>query len=133
MPSKIIGFDNPAFPRKLDALVQATGAKLVDYETKRLCCGATIVGIKENISKALVKKKVENITGKVDALITFCPICHSTYDIQQLDVFNDSEKQKQVPVFHYTQLLGLAMEIPEAKLGFEMNRVDVSKILEKVR
>jgi heterodisulfide reductase subunit B len=133
MPSKIIGFDNPAFPRKLDALVQTTGAKIVDYETKRLCCGATIVGIKEDVSKALVRRKVENITGRVDALITFCPICHSTYDIQQLDVFNDSEKGKQVPVLHYTQLLGLAIGVTEEKLGFDMNRVDVSEILKKVQ
>lgn len=133
MPSKIIGFDNPAFPKKLDALVEVTGAKVIDYETKRLCCGATIVGIKEDVSRVLVRKKVESITGKVDALITYCPICHSTYDIQQLDIFNDSEKQKQVPVLHYTQLLGLAMGIPEAKLGFEMNRVGVSEILNKLK
>lgn len=68
MPSKIIGFDNPAFPKKLDALVEVTGAKPIEYETKRLCCGATIVGIKEEISKALVRKKIENVTGKADAL-----------------------------------------------------------------
>lgn len=133
MPSKIIGFDNPAFPKKLDALVEVTGAKLVDYETKRLCCGATVVGIKEDVSKSLVRKKVENITGKADALITFCPICHSTYDIQQLDIFSDSEKQKQLPVLHYTQLLGLAIGLPEEKLGFDMNRVGVSGILNKLK
>jgi heterodisulfide reductase subunit B len=133
MPSKIVGFDNPAFPKKLDALVEVTGAKPVEYETKRLCCGATIVGIKEDVSKVLVRKKIENITGRVDAMITFCPICHSTYDIQQLDVFGEAERKKQVPVLHYTQLLGLAIGIPEEKLGFEMNRVDISSILEKVR
>jgi heterodisulfide reductase subunit B len=133
MPSKVIGFDNPAFPKKLDALVEVTGAKLVEYETKRLCCGATILGIKEDVSKALVRRKIENITGRADALITFCPICHSTYDLQQLDIFNDSEKQKQVPVLHYTQLLGLAIGIPEAKLGFGINRVDVSGILDKIQ
>jgi heterodisulfide reductase subunit B len=133
MPSKIIGFDNPAFPKKLDALVESTGAKPAEYETKRLCCGATIVGIKEDVCKVLVRKKIENITGKVDALITFCPICHSTYDVQQVDVFGEAERQRQVPVLHYTQLLGLAMGIPEEKLGFEMNRVDISKLLEKVK
>lgn len=133
MPSKIIGFDNPAFPKKLDALVEITGAKRIEYETERLCCGATILGIKEDVSKVLVRKKVENITGRADALITFCPICHSTYDIQQLDVFNDSEKKKQVPVLHYTQLLGLAMGLPEEKLGFDMNRVGVSEILNKLK
>jgi heterodisulfide reductase subunit B len=133
MPSKIIGFDDPVFPKKLDALVEVTGAKPVEYETKRLCCGATVVGIKEDLSKVLVRKKIENITGKVDAMITFCPICHSTYDVQQLDVFGEAERQKQVPVLHYTQLLGLAMGISEEKLGFEMNRVDISSILEKVK
>jgi heterodisulfide reductase subunit B len=66
-------------------------------------------------------------------LITFCPICHSTYDIQQLDVFSDSEKKKQVPVLHYTQLLGLAIGLPEEKLGFDMNRVGVSEIHNKLK
>jgi len=132
MPSKIIGFDDPASPRKLNELVKATGALLVDYETKRLCCGATIVGIKEDVSKALVRRKIENVAGRVHALITFCPICHATYDIQQLDVFA-SERDKQVPVLHYTQLLGLAMGLPEGKLGFDLNRVDASGILGKTR
>jgi heterodisulfide reductase subunit B len=133
MPSKIIGFDNPAFMKKLDDLVEVTGAKPVNYETKRLCCGATIVGIKEDVSKILVRKKIENITGKVDAMVTFCPICHSTYDTQQLDVFSDAEREKQVPVLHYTQLLGLALGIPEEKLGLEMNRVDITKVMEKIK
>jgi heterodisulfide reductase subunit B len=133
MPSKIVNFDNPASAKKLDELVQVTGANVLEYETKRLCCGATIVGIREDVSKALVRMKVENITGKADALITFCPICHATYDVQQLDVFSDSEREKQVPVLHYTQLLGLAMGIPEDKLGLNMNRVDLSRTLEKVR
>lgn len=132
MPSKIIGFDNPASPKKLNRLVEVIGAQLVDYETKRLCCGATIIGIKEDVSKALVRRKIENITGRVDAIVTFCPICHATYDIQQLDVFT-SEREKQVPVLHYTQLLGLAMGLPEEKLGFDLNRVDASGILGKTR
>jgi heterodisulfide reductase subunit B len=131
MPSKIIGFDNPALLKKLDELVEVTGAKPINYETKRLCCGATIVGIKEEVSKILVRKKIENLSGKVDAMITFCPICHSTYDTQQLDVFSDASSEKRVPVLHYTQLLGLALKIPEEKLGFEMNRVDITKVLEK--
>jgi heterodisulfide reductase subunit B len=130
MPSRIIAFDNPASPRKLDELVKATGAQLVDYETKRLCCGATIVGIKEDVSKSLVRRKIENVAGRVDALITFCPICHATYDIQQLDIFA-AEREKQVPVLHYTQMLGLAMGLSREKLGFDLNRVDVSEILRK--
>nr|MDO8097835.1 CoB--CoM heterodisulfide reductase iron-sulfur subunit B family protein [Candidatus Njordarchaeota archaeon] len=130
MPSKIIGFDDPASPKKLNELVRVTGAQLIDYETKRLCCGATVVGIKEDVSKALVKRKIENITRRVDALVTFCPICHATYDIQQLDVFA-SERDKQIPVLHYTQLLGLAMGLPEEKLGLDLNRVDASGILAK--
>jgi heterodisulfide reductase subunit B len=133
MPSKIINFDNPAFARKLDELVQLTGANLLEYETKRLCCGATIVGIREDVSKSLVRMKVENLAGRADALITFCPICHATYDVQQLDVFGESEREKQVPVLHYTQLLGLAMGVPEDRLGFDMNRVDVSEMLKKAR
>jgi heterodisulfide reductase subunit B len=131
MPSKIINFDNPASPRKLNELVKVTGAQLVDYETKSLCCGATIIGIKEDVSEFLVRKKIENVAGRVDALITFCPICHATYDIQQLDIFS-SEKEKQVPVLHYTQLLGLAMGLAREKLGFDMNRIDVSEILRKI-
>lgn len=129
MPSKIMNFDDPEFARKLDRLVEITGAKPVRYRTKKLCCGATIVGIDEDVSRSLVKQKISDITGKVDALITFCPLCHVTYDIQQLEAVDE---EKRVPVLHYTQLLGLAMGIPSRRLGFDLNRVDVEQLLAKL-
>lgn len=128
MPSKIMGFDDPEFAQKLDELVGITGAEPAQYRTKKLCCGATIISIDEDVSRSLVRQKISDIAVKVDALITFCPICHVTYDVQQLEAVDE---EKRVPVLHYTQLLGLAMGITRNRLGFDLNRVDVEQLLTK--
>ncbi|RLF21689.1 MAG: CoB--CoM heterodisulfide reductase subunit B [Thermoprotei archaeon] len=129
-PMDVIGFDNPEVPLKLEKLVELTGCNSIQYRTKRECCGATLAGIDQEASKSLVARKIMNIKGRADALITFCPICHASYDAMQRAALKPED---QVPVLHYTQLLGLALGLPPEKLGFDYNRVSVDKVLAKIK
>ena len=128
-PSDLIGFDNPEAPSKLEKLIEIAGCQSINYRTKRECCGATLAGIDEEASKRLVARKIRDIKDRADALVTFCPICHASYDAIQKVALNQEE---QVPVLHYTQLLGLALTLPTEKLGFNYNRVSVKPLLEKL-
>ncbi len=126
------GFDDPEFPHSLDELVEATGAEAVDYMGKEDCCGGSILAVREDVSKAMTRKKLEALSGKVDAMVLICPFCGIMYDRYQKLMADELEKEYNVPVLYYPQLLGLALGIDPEKLGFDVNSVRVDGVLEKV-
>jgi len=126
------GFDDPEFPHSLDELVEATGAKAVDYIGKEDCCGGGILAVREDVAKAMTRKKLETLSGKVDAMVLICPFCGIMYDRYQKLMAAEMEKGFGVPVLYYPQLLGLALGIDPEELGFDINSVSVDGVLEKV-
>jgi heterodisulfide reductase subunit B len=132
-PKKYIGFEDPENPMALRRLIEATGAKCVEYMGETECCGATVAGIDDKISLSLVREKLGHIMDAgADALITICPSCHLMYDANQIRVERMFNEKYGIPVLHYTQLLGLAMGVPPAELGFDELRVSPGKILGKI-
>jgi len=68
-PSSSIFFDDPNKPKKFDALIEALGAKSIEYETKMLCCGGNLNTADEpEEASALARMKLIEITKSADAL-----------------------------------------------------------------
>ena len=133
-PSRYMDFDNPIEPRKLDELVEITGAESVNYITKYLCCGNYARGINDKVSNMLLKKKLEELKKiGIDGLITICPACYLQYEMGQLEIKMKEKISYDIPVLHYTQLLGLALGISIRDLGFDQNKIKPKKILEKFK
>lgn len=129
-PRKYLEFEDPENPKVLKTLIEATGAKYVEYMDETECCGATVIGIDDKISLSLVREKLSHIkSAGAEALITICPSCHIMYDANQIRVERMFKETYDVPVLHYTQLLGLAMGIPAEELGFDELRVNPYKIV----
>jgi heterodisulfide reductase subunit B len=132
-PKELYGeFDDPEYPRSLDELVEATGAKSVDYVGKTDCCGGSLLAVDEKLSKAMTKKKLDRLKGKVDALVLICPFCGIMYDKYQRLLEDETQTKYGIPVLYYPQLLGLALGLDLDELGFDVNSVPVKELLEKV-
>ncbi|MEM2091879.1 MAG: CoB--CoM heterodisulfide reductase iron-sulfur subunit B family protein [Candidatus Bathyarchaeia archaeon] len=132
-PKKYIGFEDPENPKALRILIEATGARCVEYLGETECCGSTIAAIDDKISLSLVREKLLHVKeAGADALITICPACHIMYDANQMRAERMFGEKYGIPVLHYTQLLGLAMGMQPEELGFEELRVNPSKILERI-
>jgi len=132
-PKKYIGFEDPENPKALRALIEVTKAKCVKYAGETECCGSTIAAIDEKISLSLVREKLLHVKEVgVDALITICPACHIMYEANQIRVERMFGEKYEIPVLHYTQLLGLAMGMQPEDLGFNELRVKPTKILERI-
>jgi heterodisulfide reductase subunit B len=125
-------FDDPEFPESLDKLVEATGAESVQYIGKTDCCGGGLLAVNEGIAKAMTAKKLNTLNGVVDAIVLICPFCSIMYDKYQRLLAQELEKNYDIPVLYYPQLLGLALGIDPEELGFDVNSVPVNKFLEKV-
>jgi heterodisulfide reductase subunit B len=126
------GFDDPEFPGTLDRLVEATGAKALDYQGKTDCCGGGILAVREDVAKAMTGKKLTKLSGRADAMVVVCPFCGIMYDKYQKTLEEELGIQLGLPVLYYPQLLGIALGIDSSKLGFDVNSVGVQALLGKM-
>jgi heterodisulfide reductase subunit B2 len=127
-------FEKPDNPRTLHELISATGARPVEYETLNLCCGGKVFPVSEDLSRVLVQKKLDNLAGKeVDAMVLQCQTCYLMYSDQQKEVNEEYDKQYNLPVILYPQLLGLALGAdPVKNLGLNLHSISPEKILSKI-
>ncbi len=123
-PSAVRALDNPETPHLLEDLVEATGAKSVDYRHKQMCCGAG-GGVRANTPDVALKMTEEKLNYldevEVDMILDVCPFCHLQYDRGQKDL----GRKKQYPVLHLSQFYGLAFGMDRRNLGFAMHDTPV--------
>ena len=132
-PAKYIGFDDPENPVILKKLIEATGAECLDYMYETDCCGAPIVGVNDKIPLYLAGDKLRNIKAvEAEALITVCPFCHMMFDTNQSRIERTFNEAIGIPVFHYSQLLGLAMGFSPEELALKDLRVDPSNVVSRI-
>uniref|UniRef100_A0A7C4UHN2 CoB--CoM heterodisulfide reductase subunit B n=1 Tax=candidate division WOR-3 bacterium TaxID=2052148 RepID=A0A7C4UHN2_UNCW3 len=133
-PSKVYSeFDDPQFPVSLDRLVQLTGAESIDYPEKQLCCGGGILGIKEDTALALSNKKLSYLKERnIDGLISICPFCSVMYESNQKKIEKTFNKEYNIPVVYYTQILGLALGFSPDEIGLKMNRIKPERLLTSI-
>ena len=127
-------FDDPENPISLDKLVEATGARSIDYKGKLDCCGGAILGVQEDIALEMAKNKLDHVTAnKVDALVTHCPFCSIMYEDNRRKIESKFNVQyNDLPVLFYPQLLGLAMGLDTKQLGFRLNKIKATGLLQKL-
>jgi len=131
-PANVLRFDDPIKPVKFDALVNALGAKSLNYSTKMLCCGGGLSNV-GNVDEGvgLVRKKLQELKSlEADAMTTVCPSCYSQYDMQQFMMAREGEKYG-IPVISYQELLALSMGFTPEEIGMEMHKVETTAFLKK--
>jgi heterodisulfide reductase subunit B len=129
-PKDYIGFDDPEDPQTLKKLIEATGAKCLDYINETECCGAPSVGVSDKVALQLAQDKLIHVKmAGAQALITICPFCHVMFDTNELRIERMFSETYGIPILHYPQLLGLAMGMTPEELAFNELRVDTSRIL----
>jgi len=131
-PSEIERVDNPEAPKKMDALVQALGAETIDYSEKLDCCGSVLLPAHQDAALSLAGTKIKALQGYgVDGLVVSCPECHLMYDCKQDEAARTVGGKLKLPVFYYTQLLGVALGIESNRLGLHLNQSPVEELLKK--
>jgi len=124
-PSEIYDhFDDPEDPQTLDALVAVTGAKVVDYADKKMCCGGPVLPVDEKTALSVTKQKLDAVADAgANALCLVCPFCSVMYDSNQKSIESEFGTTYQLPVLYLPQILGLAMGLDRKELGLNLNVV----------
>jgi heterodisulfide reductase subunit B len=134
-PSKDRNLGETEAPVFFDELVEATGAKSVDYTDKMMCCGAGGGVRSGHVAESLemLERKLACIRqAGVDCIVNACPFCHLQFDRGQLAVNEKFGTDYSIPVLHYSQLLGLALGFSPDELGIEQNAVQNIEFLAKI-
>jgi heterodisulfide reductase subunit B2 len=129
-PPEVTRFDDPENPTLMDQVMEAAGATVLDWPHKTECCGAgySITDV------AIVKKLTREILAMAkaagaDCIVTACPMCQMNLDLRQRDTEKASGEQFDLPVFYFTQLLGLAFGLSRKELGLRSLVVSPNQLL----
>lgn len=132
-------FDDEEDPQSMDMILKVLGANVPDYEFKAFCCGGTLMIIDEKPASMLIS----NILGmaeerKADCIATPCPLCHMNLDKYQDAVNKSTGKNHHIPIFFFTQLMGLSFGLSPKELGlqgkwFETNFVSTKNVIKKIK
>jgi len=129
-PPEVTKFDDPENPRLLDDLLAATGAEPVEWPHKTECCGAsysiTNVAIVQKLSGEILAMARD---AGADCIATACGMCQLNLDLRQRDMEKQRGESFQLPVFYFTQLLGLAFGLGPRELGLRSLVVDPMRLL----
>jgi heterodisulfide reductase subunit B len=116
-------------PQEMESILEAIGAKPLDYPEKLDCCGGLLTANLPESALTKTGQKLQKVQEKgFDVFIDVCPWCHRQYDAKQVKAGETVAAKLEVPVLYLTQLLGLSFGISKDKLGFELNLSPVDKL-----
>jgi heterodisulfide reductase subunit B2 len=123
-------FDDSLYPETMDKLMKAVGAEPVDWSLKTRCCGGSLTGtIKDAGFRLNQHLLVEAERKKADMVVTCCPLCQFNLECFQGQINKQFGEKLNIPVLYFTQLMGLALGIPEKKLGIQRLFVDPKPVM----
>ncbi|NIS59829.1 MAG: heterodisulfide reductase subunit B [Proteobacteria bacterium] len=125
-PPKITHLDDPENPQCLDNLMETLGTIPLDWSHKTECCGADLTFTRINIVNRLVGEiMAEAREVGAEAIVTPCGLCHINLEIRR------SSGMRSMPVFYYTELMGLAFGLEECPQWWKRHFINPSKLLEE--
>lgn len=129
-PPEVTGAEHPEYPINMDLLVEATGAEALGWDYKVDCCGASHSLTLSNLALELTKRILQNARDVgADMVVTACPLCQSNLDTRQDQIEASMGLGFRIPVIYITQLMGLALDVEEGRLGWGKHMVDPRPIL----
>jgi len=127
-PSDELNFDDPDNPTMMDDMFSTIGASSVDFAFKGECCGGYILVNKPDVATKCAQTILDSIAASgAECVATTCPLCQYNIDNQQKLM----SKQFNLPIFYFTQLLGLALGVDEKILNFDNHCIDPKPLLKQ--
>jgi heterodisulfide reductase subunit B len=128
-PYEEIGLDDPEDPTILHDLVRALGAEPVDFPYNIECCGSYLTVKDPQVSETLSKDVVASAQAHgAQVIITACPLCQFNLDYPQRET-EVGGTGNGVPILYFTQLVAVALGLPEEDWGAEEHYVDPRSLL----
>jgi heterodisulfide reductase subunit B len=130
-PPDVTHFDDPEDPQTLDQLLRLLGARVVSWPGKTACCGSSLAlsrtEVVLDLSHQILAWAEE---AGANAIATACPMCHSNLDMRQGQMRRAGKGDHRMPVYYFTELIGIAIGLTPAELGIPRHMVDATSLVE---
>ena len=125
-PPEVTEAPHPEYPVDMDAIMSALGATPLDWSYKTTCCGAAHSLTRRDIVLKLSGDLIQHARDAgADVIAVACPLCHMNLDARQFQM----ELAEPTPVLYFTQLMALALGLPEKAAALDKNLVDPRPVL----
>lgn len=128
-PTDVPNLDCTEAPTIMEQVMEAVGAQTVSWTHRLECCGANFTLSRPPVVQQLSNAVLESAKAAgADCIVVACPLCHGNLDIRQKEIEGVYETNYGLPIFYLTQLVGLALGVPQERLGLDALIVSPQKL-----
>lgn len=126
-PREIVAFEDAEQPQSMDQLMKALGAEPLTWSYKTDCCGASLSITRSDMVYGMVERILAGaVEAGAMAIVTTCPLCQTNLETRR-------KPGVDIPIFYFTELMGLAFDLPEAKQWFKRHMVDPTPLINSLK
>jgi heterodisulfide reductase subunit B len=125
-PPEICEFDDYENPVILDKILGALGADARLWSYKTDCCGGSLTISRTDVVSTMVNKIMTMAReAGANCVVTACPVCMANLDMR-------ASADVRLPVFYFTELIALALELPGPEAWFKLHNVDPRPLMKSL-
>jgi heterodisulfide reductase subunit B len=131
-PREMMEGDDPDNPRNMDELLAALGAEVKPWSYKTDCCGGSLSLTRTDVVVRLVDRLFEAAEeAGANCMVAACPMCLANLEMRQKEGKLRFNVEYDLPVFFFTELMGLALGLAGAGEWFSRHLVDPRPLLSR--
>lgn len=109
----------------IEKSLKQLGAEIVNYGYASRCCGTYLSVAKPDIARKVVNEIISKaMEAGAECLVTACSMCHLNLEIR-------CTLKDPIPVFHFSELLSLALGAEDQRKWFPRHIIDPVPLLKK--
>lgn len=121
-------WDHTEHPTRLNQLLDRLGAAAQDWSYGTDCCGASMTLNRSTLVIDLVGRLVRGATeAGANCIVTACPLCQANLDGRQ-----PGSNAERLPVFYFTELIGIAIGISDVRRVLPKHATDPRPLLRQM-
>ena len=106
----------------MQKILTGIGVEVMPWSYATDCCGGGIALTKPKVAAHMVEKLIDRTReAGAETLVTSCPLCQMNLEMRQ--------KSEPLPVFYFTELMGLAFNVQEVKSWWKKHLIDPTPLL----
>jgi heterodisulfide reductase subunit B len=129
-PPRVTGAKNFENPDEMDRLMKMVGLESIPWSYKTDCCGGSLVLTRTDIVRRLTQKLFDRaLEAGAEAVVVACPLCQANLDTRQEEISREAGKTYELPIFYFTELLGIALGHRDSGKWWKKHFTDPSRLL----
>lgn len=129
-PPKVTGETLYENPMSMDRILECLGVEVIPWSYKTDCCGAGHLVARPDIVFDLVGRlyRAANRAG-ANCMVVSCQMCQANLDLHQEEILKRMAADYSLPIFYFTELVGLAFSHKDTDKWFKRHFVDPGMLI----